>query len=36
MFPPDFKELLFVFNNHSVRYLLVGGYARRIWRMRKL
>ena len=27
MFPPDFKELLSVFNSHGVRYLLVGGYA---------
>ncbi len=24
---PDFKELLSVFNAHSVRYLVVGGYA---------
>ena len=24
---PDFKELLNVFNAHSVRYLVVGGYA---------
>jgi len=27
MFPPDFKELLSVFNSHRVKYLLVGGYA---------
>jgi hypothetical protein len=27
MFPPDFKELLSVFNTRNVRYLLVGGYA---------
>lgn len=25
--PPDFKELLSLSNAHSVRYLLVGGYA---------
>jgi Nucleotidyl transferase of unknown function (DUF2204) len=24
---PDFKELLSVFNAHSVKYLIVGGYA---------
>ena len=24
---PDFKELLFVFNTHCVKYLIVGGYA---------
>jgi hypothetical protein len=24
---PDFKELLSIFNAHSVRYLIVGGYA---------
>lgn len=24
---PDFKELLSVFNDHSVKYLIVGGYA---------
>ena len=24
---PDFKELLSVFNTHSVKYLIVGGYA---------
>lgn len=24
---PDFKELLSVFNDHRVRYLIVGGYA---------
>lgn len=27
MFPPDFKELLSVFNSQKVRYLLIGGYA---------
>jgi hypothetical protein len=27
MFPPDFKELLSVFNSRKVRYLLIGGYA---------
>jgi hypothetical protein len=27
MFPPDFKELLSVFNTRKVRYLLIGGYA---------
>ena len=27
MFPPDFKELLSVFNNRKIRYLLIGGYA---------
>ena len=27
MFPPDFKELLSVFNSRGVRYLLIGGYA---------
>ena len=27
MFPPDFKELLSVFNGRKVRYLLIGGYA---------
>lgn len=24
---PDFKELLYAFNAHSVRYLIIGGYA---------
>jgi hypothetical protein len=27
MFPPDFKELLSVFNNRKIRYLRIGGYA---------
>jgi len=27
MMPPDLKELLRAFNEHSVRYLIVGGYA---------
>jgi hypothetical protein len=27
MFSQDFKELLSVFNEHRVRYLIVGGYA---------
>ena len=27
MFHPDFKELLFAFDAHKVRYLVVGGYA---------
>jgi hypothetical protein len=27
MFPPDFKELLSVFNSRKVKYLLIGGYA---------
>jgi hypothetical protein len=27
MFPPDFKELLSVFNSRKIRYLLIGGYA---------
>jgi len=27
MMPEDFKELLRVFNDHGVRYLIVGGYA---------
>ncbi len=27
MFSPDFKELLSVFNEHRVKYLIVGGYA---------
>jgi hypothetical protein len=27
IFPPDFKELLSVFNSRKVRYLLIGGYA---------
>ena len=27
MFPPDFKELLSVFNSRKVRYLMIGGYA---------
>ena len=27
MFPPDFKELLSVFNSRKIRYLLSGGYA---------
>jgi hypothetical protein len=27
MFPPDFKELLSVFNSRRVKYLLIGGYA---------
>lgn len=27
MFPPDFKELLSVFNSRRIRYLLIGGYA---------
>jgi hypothetical protein len=25
--PPDFKEFLKLFNDHNVRYLLIGGYA---------
>ena len=25
--PPDFKEFLKLLNEHSVRYLLIGGYA---------
>jgi hypothetical protein len=25
--PPDFKEFLRLFNQHQVRYLLIGGYA---------
>ena len=25
--PPDFKEFLRLFNEHKVRYLLIGGYA---------
>ncbi len=25
--PPDFRELLSLFNSHGVEYLLVGGYA---------
>ena len=25
--PPDFKEFLKLLNDHSVRYLLIGGYA---------
>lgn len=25
--PPDFKEFLKLFNDHKVRYLLIGGYA---------
>ncbi len=24
---PDFKELLSLFENHNIRYLVVGGYA---------
>jgi hypothetical protein len=27
MFPSDFKELLSVFHNPRIRYLLIGGYA---------
>lgn len=27
MFSQDFKELLFAFNEHRVKYLVVGGYA---------
>lgn len=27
MFPNDFKELLFAFNNRNVKYLVIGGYA---------
>ena len=27
MFPPDFKELLSVFNSRKIRYLLIRGYA---------
>lgn len=27
MMPPDLKELLLAFNEHGVRYLIVGGYA---------
>ena len=27
MFPPDFKELLSVFNNRKIKYLVIGGYA---------
>jgi hypothetical protein len=27
MFPSDFKELLSVFHNRKIRYLLIGGYA---------
>jgi hypothetical protein len=27
MFPPDFKELLSVFNSRKIRYLVIGGYA---------
>ena len=27
MFPPDFKELLSVFNSRRIRYLLIGGYT---------
>ena len=27
MMPPDLKELLRAFNDHGVRYLIVGGYA---------
>lgn len=27
MFPPDFKELLSVFNSRKIKYLLIGGYA---------
>jgi len=27
MFPSDFKELLFAFNNRNVKYLVIGGYA---------
>ena len=27
MFSPDFKELLSVFSEHRVKYLIVGGYA---------
>jgi hypothetical protein len=25
--PPDFKELLKLFNSHQVEYLIIGGYA---------
>lgn len=24
---PDFKEILFIFNDHEVKYLVVGAYA---------
>jgi hypothetical protein len=27
MFSQDFKELLSAFNEHRVKYLIVGGYA---------
>lgn len=27
MFSSDFKELLSAFNEHHVKYLIVGGYA---------
>lgn len=27
MINPDFRDLLFAFNAHDVRYLIVGGYA---------
>lgn len=27
MMPDDFKELLRAFNEHAVKYLIVGGYA---------
>lgn len=27
MFPPDFKELLSVFDSRKAKYLLIGGYA---------
>ena len=27
MFSQDFKELLSAFNEHQVKYLIVGGYA---------
>jgi len=27
MFPPDFKELLSVFNSRKIKYLVIGGYA---------
>jgi hypothetical protein len=27
MMPPDLKELLRAFNDHAVKYLIVGGYA---------
>ena len=29
MMPDDLKELLRAFNDHGVKYLIVGGYVRR-------